>query len=51
METGANERSPAISPDGQWIAYTSNETGERLVYVARFPGLDGRIYHLAKPLS
>ena len=43
IHTAAAERAPAISPDGQWIAYTSNETGDRLVYVARFPDLTGRL--------
>ena len=37
LATEANEQAPAISPDGQWIAYTSDETGDRLVYVERFP--------------
>src|SRR5205823_2029993 len=26
-----------VSPDGQWIAYTSNETGRNEVYVQSFP--------------
>ena len=38
----ASEEAPAISPDGQWIAYTSDETGERLVYVERFPQRGGK---------
>ena len=28
IATEANEETPAISPGGQWIAYTSDETGE-----------------------
>ena len=31
------ETSPAISPDGRWLAYTSLETAERQVYVRPFP--------------
>ncbi|MGK2963960.1 MAG: protein kinase domain-containing protein [Gemmatimonadaceae bacterium] len=31
------ENSPAISPDGKWLAYTSDETGREEVYVAAFP--------------
>ena len=42
IATEANEEAPAISPDGQWIAYTSDETGERLVYVERFPQRGGK---------
>jgi eukaryotic-like serine/threonine-protein kinase len=29
-----------ISPDGHWIAYTSNESGRRQVYVQSFPDLE-----------
>jgi len=32
-----DEMSPALSPDGRWIAYTSNETGSGEVYVRPFP--------------
>jgi len=28
---------PALSPDGRWIAYASEETGKYEVYVQRFP--------------
>jgi len=29
---------PTFSPDGKWLAYTSNESGRGEVYVQRFPG-------------
>ena len=32
---------PALSPDGRWLAYVSNETGARQVYVKPFPNVDG----------
>ena len=35
--TGFTEFEPVISPDGQWLAYTSDETGRPEVYVSRFP--------------
>ncbi len=31
------EAFPAISPDGRWLAYASNETGHHEVYVVPFP--------------
>ena len=33
--TGANERSPSVSPDGRWISYVSDASGRDEVYVAR----------------
>jgi hypothetical protein len=35
------ELHPAVSPDGRWIAYTSNESGVQEVYVRSFPGPTG----------
>jgi serine/threonine-protein kinase len=34
LNTPANERSPVFSPDGRWIAYTSDESGRDEVYLA-----------------
>ena len=31
------EGEPAVSPDGRWIAYASDETGRLEVYVRPFP--------------
>ncbi len=33
---------PAISPDGKWLAYTSNESGTGTVYVIPIPQTGGR---------
>jgi serine/threonine-protein kinase len=38
LRTPQDETSPAISPDGRWIAYVSNESGQNEVYVRPFPG-------------
>ena len=38
----ANEGAPAFSPDGRWIAYESDETGEFEIYICRYPRGDGR---------
>ncbi len=35
--TPFDELEPAFSPDGRWIAYTSNESGRAEVYVRPFP--------------
>jgi serine/threonine-protein kinase len=35
--TKFNERSPQISPDGQWLAYLSDQSGNDQVYVTPFP--------------
>jgi dipeptidyl aminopeptidase/acylaminoacyl peptidase len=38
VNTAASETSPAFSPSGQLVAYTSNESGRREVYVRRVAG-------------
>jgi Tol biopolymer transport system component/tRNA A-37 threonylcarbamoyl transferase component Bud32 len=38
----ADERSPVLSPDGRWLAYVSDESGRREVYVRPFPTGAGR---------
>ena len=35
--TAAEELSPAVSPDGNWIAYSADASGSREIYVSRFP--------------
>lgn len=35
-----DERQPTVSPDGRWIAYTSNETGIDEIFVRPFPLVD-----------
>jgi len=31
-----------VSPDGRWLAYTSNESGRNEVYVSPFPSMSGK---------
>ena len=38
LATPVNERMPAFSPDGHWIAYASDETGQFEVFVMPYPG-------------
>jgi Tol biopolymer transport system component len=35
--TAALELSPALSPDGRWLAYSSDQTGRNEVWVTSFP--------------
>lgn len=42
LMTKFNEREPAFSPNGQFVAYTSDESGRDEVYVRPFPGPGGR---------
>ena len=37
IATEWDEQSPSISPDGRWLAYTSNQSGENRIYVHSFP--------------
>ena len=38
---GSTDAYPEVSPNGRWIAYHSNESGEFQVYVRPFPNVDG----------
>jgi len=37
VTTAAAEGNPALSPDGRWLAYSSDESGTMEVYVRPFP--------------
>lgn len=41
-QTPANEDQGQFSPDGRWVAYTSNESGLSEVYVIPFPPAPGK---------
>ena len=40
LVTPADERAPMVSPDGRWLAYVSDASGSREVYVGSLPGFD-----------
>ena len=42
LETPFSEWGPIISPDGRWVAYESDESGNNEVYVRRFSGPGGK---------
>jgi serine/threonine-protein kinase len=41
MQTPYRELNADISPDGRWLAYESDESGQREVYVRPFPNVSG----------
>jgi Tol biopolymer transport system component len=43
LQTPADERTPQVSPDGRWMAYSSNETGRSEIYIRPFPEGPGKI--------
>jgi Tol biopolymer transport system component len=42
LATPANERGARISPNGRWMAYTSDESGRPQVYLQEFPNLGSK---------
>ena len=42
LRTEFSEEQATISPDGRWMAYTSNESGRSEVYVQSFPSPGGK---------
>jgi serine/threonine protein kinase len=42
IQTTFSAREASFSPDGKWLAYCSNESGEYRVYVVPFPGPGGK---------
>jgi serine/threonine-protein kinase len=41
LETPHGERRPSLSPNGRWLAYQSDETGEDNIFVSPFPDVNG----------
>ncbi len=42
LSTRFEETAPMFSPDGEWMAYSSDESGQREVYVQPYPGPGGK---------
>ncbi|MGD8377764.1 MAG: hypothetical protein PVF68_16650, partial [Acidobacteriota bacterium] len=42
LQSPFDELENDISPDGAWLAYASNESGQPEVYVSRFPSMEGK---------
>ncbi|HEX8726452.1 MAG TPA: protein kinase [Gemmatimonadaceae bacterium] len=45
--TPAIELGPALSPDGRWLAYSSNRSGVQQVYVQPFPNAGGELWQVS----
>jgi hypothetical protein len=43
LETAYDEGDPVFSPDGRWIAYSSDDSGTLEVYASPYPGPGGKI--------
>jgi len=43
LQTPADESEMSLSPDGRFLAYTSNESGRTEVYLGRFPEMSSRV--------
>ena len=40
LQTAFGERNAEVSPDGRWVAYESNESGQDEIYVRPFPDVE-----------
>jgi serine/threonine protein kinase len=43
IQTPFSEQGAQVSPDGRWLAYTSDETGETQVYIRPFTAATGQV--------
>ncbi len=48
LATRFNEVAPALSPDGNWLAYVSDESGRNEVYVRPFPHTDQARFQVSR---
>jgi serine/threonine-protein kinase len=47
LTTPYDERNAVLSPDGRWMAYDSNESGQEEVYVRPFPDVKREVYQVS----
>jgi Tol biopolymer transport system component len=42
-EQSINASAPQFSPDGHWVAYTAQDSGDQNIFIAPFPGPGGKV--------
>jgi Tol biopolymer transport system component len=47
VQTRFTELNGEISPDGHWLAYESNDSGQAEIYVRPFPNVNGGRWQLS----
>jgi len=47
VSSAFDEQGPVVSPDGQWLAYSSNESGQTEIYLRPFPEVNGGRWQLS----
>jgi len=48
LETDFEESYPAVSPDGRWLAYVSDESGSEEIYVRPFPDVEAGRWQVSR---
>jgi Tol biopolymer transport system component len=48
LDTDADERNASIAPDGRWVAYESNRSGQFQIYVKPFPNVGDAEYQISR---
>jgi serine/threonine-protein kinase len=51
IEGPGDQEFPSISPDGRWIAYDSNESGRKEVYVRPFPEVGSGKWQISRSIG
>ena len=47
VATDATEQAPSLSPDGRWLLYQSDRTGQHEIYVRPFPEVDDGLQQIS----